>query len=87
MGGVLPMQFPSSLTGARRHLAWAIALSLLLHLLLIAGTPTFDWGTPAEDTATILTARLAPLPPPAPEAAAPSPAPQSRREHRSAVRA
>jgi hypothetical protein len=76
MGGVLPLRFPPDTTRARPHLAWAVIFSLLLHLLLIAGTPSFEWGAPAEEPATALTARLVPLPPPAREAAAPLPPPR-----------
>lgn len=67
MGGVVPLNFPNLAGAARRHLAWAVAISLLLHLLLIAGTPTFDWGPPAEEASATLSARLAPLPRPVPE--------------------
>ncbi|HEX9180394.1 MAG TPA: hypothetical protein VF859_08380, partial [Burkholderiales bacterium] len=78
MGSVAPLNFPTLANAARRHLGWAVILSLLLHLLLIAGMPAFDWGPAPEDAATTLSARLAPLPPPPPpqaEASAPAPAP------------
>src|SRR5512134_905650 len=58
---------------ARKHLAWALVLSLALHLLLIVGTPRFRLGAVTEPEAQApLTATLAP---PAPAAPAPAPKP------------
>lgn len=76
MGGLVPLSFPELANTARRHLAWAVILSLLLHLLLITGTPSFEWGPAPQEPATTLSARLAPLPAPPPQAERPAPAPR-----------
>ncbi|HSD60615.1 MAG TPA: DUF3108 domain-containing protein, partial [Burkholderiales bacterium] len=59
---------------ARKHLAWALALSLALHLLLIVGTPRLRLGAVLEpDAPTPLIATLAPPAPAAPVPLAPEP--------------
>lgn len=64
---------------ARRHLGWALLLSLALHLLLIAGTPRLRLGALPEPEPAPLTATLMPAEPPAPApAAAPPPKPKPK---------